>query len=140
MRLQAEGIRVKTEIVPSDWFLNNKADVRSSYYLEDVATEFAVQGLELDWVGVCWDGDFHYSEDEWVCCAFKGTKWQTLRDESRRLYLKNAYHVILTRARQGMILFVPQGSAADLTRPPAIYDGTFQYLLACGLPELPHHG
>jgi hypothetical protein len=68
--------------------------------------------------------------------AFKGTKWQSVNDESKRLYLKNSYRVILTRARQGMILFVPRGDALDRTRPPSFYDGTFDYLRSCGIAEL----
>jgi len=135
-RLRPEGIHIKADIEPANWFLNDKSDVRSSFYLEDVASEFAVQGLELDWVGACWDGDFHYRNGHWICQAFKGTKWQSVNDDSRRLYLKNAYRVILTRARQGMILFVPRGDASDLTRPPSFYDGTFEYLQSCGIPTL----
>jgi hypothetical protein len=135
-RLRPEGIHVKAKIEPSNWFLNCRTDVRSSYYLEDVASEFAVQGLELDWVGVCWDGDFHHSGQRWVCQAFKGTKWQSVNHESNRLYLKNAYRVLLTRARQGMILFIPNGDLSDRTRPPSFYDGTFEYLRSCGIPVL----
>ncbi len=135
-RLRPEGIHIKAAIEPVNWFLNEKADVRSSYYLEDVASEFDVQGLELDWVGVCWDGDFHHCHGNWIYQAFKGTKWQSINDESRRLYLKNAYRVILTRARQGMILFVPKGNLLDPTRPPSFYDGTFAYLRSCGIPTL----
>jgi len=135
-RLRPEGIHIKAEIDPANWFLNDSTDVRSSYYLEDVASEFAVQGLELDWVGVCWDGDFYHNGETWVCQAFKGTKWQDVNDEFKRLYLKNAYRVILTRARQGMIVFVPKGDASDRTRPPSFYDGTFDYLRSCGIPTL----
>jgi hypothetical protein len=135
-RLRPEGIHIKAEIGPANWFLNDSGDVRSSYYLEDVASEFAVQGLELDWVGVCWDGDFHHKDGRWVGQAFKGTKWQSVSDESRQLYLKNAYRVILTRARQGMILFVPKGEASDRTRPSSFYDGTVEFLSACGIPML----
>lgn len=135
-RLRAEGIHIKAKIEPANWFLNDRADVRSSYYLEDVASEFAVQGLELDWVGVCWDGDFHHRDGKWVHQSFKGTKWQSVNDESKRLYLKNAYRVILTRARQGMILYVPKGDISDPTRPPSFYDGTFEYLRSCGIPTI----
>jgi hypothetical protein len=135
-RLKPEGIYIKADIEPASWFLNDIADVRSSYYLEDVASEFLVQGLELDWVGVCWDGDFHYKDRKWVCQSFKGTKWQAVSDESRRLYLKNAYRVLLTRARQGMVLFVPKGNLSDRTRPPCFYDGTFEYFRSCGIPAL----
>jgi hypothetical protein len=135
-RLRPEGIHIKTEIEPAYWFLNPNTDVRSSDYLEDVASEFLVQGLELDWVGVCWDGDFRHKDGTWHFQSFKGTKWQSVNDASRRLYLKNAYRVILTRARQGMILFVPTGDASDRTRPPSFYDGTFEYLRACGIPVI----
>ncbi len=136
VRLRPEGIYIKAAIEPAIWFLNPSSDVRSSYYLEDVASEFLVQGLELDWVGVCWDGDFHHNDGQWVCQSFKGTKWQSINDSSRQLYLKNAYRVALTRARQGMILFVPKGDELDHTRPPAFYDGTFEYLRACGIPVI----
>jgi Uncharacterized conserved protein (DUF2075) len=135
-RLRPEGIYIKATIEPVNWFLNDKADVRSSYYLEDVASEFAVQGLELDWVGVCWDGDFHHRDGAWISQAFKGTRWQSVNDKSRRLYLKNAYRVILTRARQGMVFFVPYGDASDPTRPQSFYDGTFEFLRSCGIPLL----
>ena len=136
LRLRPHGISIKTEIVPAYWFLNPDTDVRSSFYLEDVASEFDVQGLELDWVGVCWDGDFHHEKEDWVYQAFKGTKWQYIHDESKRLYLKNAYRVILTRARQGMVIFIPNGDETDHTRPPSFYDGTFEYLRSCGIAEL----
>ena len=136
LRLRPAGIYIKGAIDPVTWFLNGKTDVRSSYYLEEVASEFAVQGLELDWVGVCWDGDLHHRGGNWVAQAFKGTKWQAVKDEYRSLYLKNAYRVILTRARQGMILFVPHGDSLDSTRSNLFYDGTFEYLRFCGIPTL----
>ena len=135
-RLRPESIHIKTKIEPAYWFLNDTADVRSSYYLEDVATEFAIQGLELDWVGMCWDGDFHHNHEQWTHQAFKGTKWHSVNDQSRRLYLKNAYRVLLTRARQGMIIFVPRGDSSDHTRPSRFYEGTFDFLRACGIPML----
>lgn len=135
-RLRPEGVHIKAEIEPANWFLNDSSDVRSSCYLEDVASEFAVQGLELDWVGVCWDGDFHHDGEKWVYQSFKGTKWQTINDAAKRIYLKNAYRVILTRARQGMVVFVPKGNASDYTRPPSFYDGTFHYLRSCGVTSL----
>jgi Uncharacterized conserved protein (DUF2075) len=135
-RLRAEGIHIKAEIDPVNWFLNDAIDVRSSYYLEDVASEFVVQGLELDWAGVCWDGDLSHRREQWTYQAFKGSKWQSVNDEARRLYLKNAYRVILTRARQGMILFIPKGDKSDPTRPPYFFDDTFAYLRACGIPTV----
>jgi hypothetical protein len=135
-RLRPEGIHIKADIEPANWFLNDNTDVRSSYYLEDVASEFAIQGLELDWAGVCWDGDFHHKNSTWAYQAFKGTKWQSINDGTRKLYLKNAYRVLLTRARQGMIIFIPKGDSSDRTRIPPFYDGTFEYLSSCGIPTL----
>ncbi len=136
LRLQPDGIHIKADIEPANWFLNKSSDVRSSCYLEDVASEFAVQGLELDWVGACWDADFHHNHTNWFYQAFKGTKWLALKDQSKRLYLKNAYRVILTRARQGMVIFIPKVDGTDPTRKPCFYDGTFDYLHLCGLPSL----
>jgi hypothetical protein len=136
LRLKPVGIHIRAQIDPTDWFLNPEVDVRSSYYLEDVASEFEVQGLELDWVGVCWDADFRYEKGRWTYHSFKGTKWLRVKDESRRLYLKNAYRVLLTRARQGMVIFVPNGDQSDHTRPPDFYEETYQYLRRCAIPDL----
>jgi len=135
IRLKPEGINVKTSIDPINWFLNDKDDVRSSYYLEDVATEFDIQGLELDWTGVCWDADFRRESDIWGLYAFKGTRWQYVNDMYRRVYLANAYRVLLTRARQGMVVFVPKGDEQDYTRPPKFYDETFEFLSSCGIEK-----
>jgi DUF2075 family protein len=121
---------------PVHWFLDDQSDVRSSYYLEDVATEFHVQGLELDWACVVWDGDFRHQQEAWSHNAFVGSRWQNIHKPERRTYLKNAYRVLLTRARQGMVIVVPPGNPADPTRNPAFYDGTFQYLQGLGVPVL----
>lgn len=131
-RLKPYAIDVKSPIDPVHWFLDNKDDIRSSYYLEDVATEFHVQGLELDWACVAWDGDFRYSDEGWICKSFKGNKWQNINKEDRKLYLKNAYRVLLTRARQGMVIVVPEGNEEDHTRLPMFYDDTFNYLKTIG--------
>ena len=136
-RLRPEGIHIKSSVDPASWFLNDKFDVRSSYYLEDVATEFDVQGLELDWAGVCWDADLRYIGSNWESSSFRGTKWQTVRAVERKRYLKNAYRVLLTRARQGMVIFVPRGNETDPTRPPAFYDETYAFLCRCGVPSNP---
>ncbi|CAG1005492.1 hypothetical protein MTYP_03264 [Methylophilaceae bacterium] len=132
-RLKPLGINVKAEIDPKNWFLNGKSDVRSAYYLEDVATEFDIQGLELDWTCVAWDGDFRYNDNSWTFKAFRGTAWQDVKDLDARLYLKNAYRVLLTRARQGMVIFVPEGNPSDETRLPEFYDGTYEYLRSIGV-------
>lgn len=131
-RLKPYAINVKSPVDPIHWFLDGKEDVRSSYYLEDVATEFAVQGLELDWSCVTWDGDFRYAKKGWENWAFRGSKWQHIHKEERKLYQKNAYRVLLTRARQGMVIVVPEGDKEDPTRNPKYYDSTFNYLKEIG--------
>ena len=135
-RLKPMAIDVRVETDPVHWFLGEKNDVRSSYYLEDVATEFQVQGLELDWACVTWDGDFRYSNDEWKTYSFVGNKWQNINKEERKLYLKNAYRVLLTRARQGMVIVVPEGNVEDHTRQPEFYNSTYEYFKRIGIKEI----
>ena len=135
-RLKSFGVHVKSSIDPPNWFLNDKEDIRSSYFLEEVATEFDIQGLELDWTCVCWDADLRFKDGQWEYKNFRGTAWNNVKDEIRRLYLKNAYRVLLTRARQGMIIFVPQGDPTDHTRKPEFYNQTAAYLMQCGIPLL----
>jgi hypothetical protein len=132
-RLKPHAVDVRTPIDPVHWFLDSKDDVRSSYYLEDVATEFHVQGLELDWVCVVWDADFRFSTTGWEHWSFRGNRWQRIQSMQRRRYLKNAYRVLLTRARQGMVLVVPHGDDHDATRHKNYYDPTFQYLRDSGI-------
>jgi hypothetical protein len=132
-RLKPHAIDVKSPMDPVHWFLDDKQDIRSSYYLEDVATEFHVQGLELDWTCVTWDGDFRYTPSGWEHWSFSGDSWKRIRNEYRKMYLKNAYRVLLTRARQGMIVFVPEGDPEDPTRNADFYDTTFHYLTRVGL-------
>lgn len=134
-RLKAEGIDVKNKITPSDWFLNSTIDVRSSYYLEDVATEFDVQGLELDYCCVAWDINFYF-KDGWCYQAFKGTKWQNINQMEKQKYLLNTYRVLLTRARQGVVIYLPNVDDNDWTRPSELYDSTYQFLKACHLKEI----
>ena len=135
-RLKPLGLNLQAEIDPVKWFLESDEDVRSSYYLEDVATEFDIQGLELDWVCVAWDGNLIWGEDDWRYRKFKGTKWQNINKEEDRLFLKNAYRVLLTRARQGMVIFIPEGSGEDPTRTASFYDPTFEYLVSLGVPVI----
>lgn len=127
-RLKPLAIDIKSTIDPIHWFLDGKEDVRSSFYLEDVATQFDVQGLELDWSCVTWDGDFRYSKLGWNYFSFVGSQWNNIKMDERRLFLKNAYRVLLTRARQGMVIVVPSGDINDPTRNPNYYNDTFDYL------------
>jgi hypothetical protein len=117
-RLKPHAIDVKSPMDPIHWFIDGKEDVRSSYYLEDVATEFHIQGLELDWACVTWDA--------------VGDHWNHIKKLERQIYQKNAYRVLLTRARQGMVIVVPSGSSEDLTRKDEYYDPTFEYLKEIG--------
>jgi hypothetical protein len=135
-RLKPHAIDVKSPMNPIHWFLNGKDDVRSSYYLEDVATEFHIQGLELDWVCVTWDADFRYTKEGWKHLSFRGNRWTYIRQERRKNYLKNAYRVLLTRARQGMVIVVPSGDYNDHTRKPEFYDRTYEYLKDIGFTEI----
>jgi hypothetical protein len=132
-RLKPHALDVRSPIDPVHWFLDGKDDVRSSFYLEDVATEFHVQGLELDWACVTWDADFRYRQSGWEHWSFCGSRWTQIRAADRKMYLKNAYRVLLTRARQGMVIFVPEGDVTDPTRRAEFYDPTFEYLRSLGL-------
>jgi hypothetical protein len=127
-RLKPYAIDVKSPMDPIHWFLDGPEDVRSSFYLEDVATEFDIQGLELDWSCVTWDGDFRYAPQGWEHKSFVGDKWKNINKAERRIYQKNAYRVLLTRARQGMVIVVPTGDVDDPTRKPEFYNPTFDYL------------
>ncbi len=135
-RLKPHAVDVRVPVDPVHWFLGPKDDVRSSYYLEDAATEFHVQGLELDWACVVWDADFRFASQSWDHWSFVGCRWQRIRKADRQLYQKNAYRVLLTRARQGMVLVVPQGDVDDTTRHPTFYDATYNYLRALDVPAL----
>lgn len=135
-RLKPHAIDIRPAIDPIHWFLNGKDDVRSSYYLEDVVTEFDIQGLEIDWACVVWDADFRYSKKGWEHRSFRGSKWQKIHKSERQTYLKNAYRVLLTRARQGMVIVVPPGDSEDPTRLPSFYDPTFKYLKDIGFEVL----
>jgi DUF2075 family protein len=132
-RLKPLAMDVKTPINHVNWFLDSKSDIRSSFFLEDVATEFQVQGLELDWACITWDGDLRYTENGWQYYSFVGNKWQSIHKENRKRYLINAYRVLLTRARQGMVIVVPEGNLEDHTRRPEYYDTTFNYLKDVGI-------
>lgn len=135
-RLKPHAIDVRVAIDPVHWFLGGKDDTRSSYYLEDVATEFQVQGLELDWSCVVWDGDLRHLGDRWGYFGFVGDSWQRVLKDDRRRYLLNAYRVLLTRARQGTVIVVPPGDAHDPTRTHDVYDPTYALLRRVGVREL----
>ena len=116
--------------------MSDKDNVSSSYFLEDTATEFDIQGLELDWTCVVWDGDLRCHNKKWTHHQFTSTKWNDIKDEQNQIYQENAYRVLLTRARQGMVICVPEGSPDDHTRLPEFYNSTYNYLKSLGIEEI----
>ena len=130
LRSQSDDTKV------ANWFLNSEVDVRSSLSLEIPSTEFAIQGLELDWACVAWGGDLSLQNGNWAFQKFKGNKWTNIGKVEMQEYLLNTYRVLLTRARQGMIIFIPPGDSKDITRLESRYDETFEYLQAIGIPEV----
>jgi hypothetical protein len=135
-RLKPHAIDIRFDVNPIHWFLNDASDTRSSFYMEDAATEFQVQGLELDWACVTWDADLRHVGDGWNYHSFRGSRWQNVHKPDAKQYLLNAYRVLLTRARQGMAIFVPPGDEQDPTREPSYYDHTYNYLRAVGVPTI----
>jgi hypothetical protein len=140
-RLRAEGLGVELPHMDAGavarWFLDRwPADVRASDALETVATEFSCQGLELDYVGLCWDGDFLPRHGGWTVRSFRGTDWQTVRAPAAITYRINTYRVLLTRARYETVIWVPRGSREDRTRNPGELDGVAAFLEACGARSL----
>lgn len=136
-RLKPLAIDMRCQPDTVHWFLDDIDDVRSSLFLEDAASEFDVQGLELDWTCLIWDGDLRYNENHWDYYEFNGgNKWNRINKEERQSYQINAYRVLLTRARQGMIICVPQGNPDDQTRLPGFYNSTFDYLKSIGFTVL----
>ena len=135
-RLRAEGIWVPSEINHVGWFLNEKDNVDSSYYLEVAASEFKVQGLEIDYAVLAWDADLRYTSNGFDYFKFRGTKWNHVNQEQRQHYLKNAYRVLMTRARQGLIIYIPEGDEEDPSRLTEYYEGTYQYLKHVGIKEI----
>ncbi len=143
-RLKPLAIDVRVNPDTVHWFLDDETDIRSSLFMEDVCTEFQVQGLELDWTCLVWDGDFRYTKNGWEHHEFSSSGWRKINKPDRKLYQKNAYRVLLTRARQGFVICVPEGNPRknaegfdeDPSRLPAFYDGTYEYLKSLGIVEL----
>lgn len=140
-RLKPRGVVYSRDsISPEHWFLNAKNDVRSSYFLEVVASEFETQGLELDYAIVAWDADLRIEDGKWKHYQFSTRmsppNWSPIRNQEDIRYLTNAYRVLLTRARQGFIIYIPKGVEDDKTRSPKCYDETYFYLKSIGIMEL----
>ena len=142
-RLRAIGIDINAGLKGTShqnelgaWYLNPTDDVRSSNFLEVIGSEFGVQGLELDWTCVCWDADLRRRQNGWDFRNFSGTKWTKVNSVMDQKFVLNSYRVLLTRAREGMIIFVPEGDEKDVTRLPEFYDPIYEYLKSCGLVDL----
>lgn len=142
---QAVNVLAQGDEAAVHWFLEDKQDVRSSNYLEDAATEIQVQGLELDYACILWDADLRCENGQWAYYKFNGrTAWTPERNEEAKKYMLNAYRVLLTRARQGIVICVPEGNPnlnpegypEDPTRLPEFYNGTYDYFKSLGLKEL----
>jgi hypothetical protein len=142
LRLRAEGLELSSAFRRAgdlyvNWFLNDPTDVRSSNQLEVAASEFECQGLELDWVGLCWSGDLTFDpEGKWTSRVFRGNAWKNVANELDQQYLINKYRVLLTRAREGMVIWIPNGDPIDSTRPIDWFNSTSDFLVSCGLKTL----
>ena len=135
-RLRADGVIVPKDIEVEKWFLNGKDDVNSSYFMEVAVSEFKIQGLEIDYAVVAWEGDFRFVDGGFTYNSFSGSSWSKVNKKIDQDYLKNSYRVLLTRSRQGFIIYVPKGSDEDITRNPAFYDETYAYLKSIGIVEI----
>jgi hypothetical protein len=142
-RLRARGIDAENGVRSNSdkskiihWFLSPNNDIRSSSFLEVPATQFAIQGLELDWACLAWGGDLSHDGNGWVFKDFVGAKWTTIGVETKKNFLLNAYRVLMTRARQGLIIYIPYGDDNDKTRSHNQYDGTYEYLKNIGIEEV----
>src|SRR5262249_54044110 len=140
-RLRAYGIETSMAIREaysySHWFLAGRGGVRSSYQLEVVATEFEIQGLELDMAGLCWGGDLIWDAilNRWRPLQFAGNRWKDVK-ATRATYIENKYRVLMTRAREGLVIWVPEGDSADPTRDIGVMNSTAEYLVGCGVVPL----
>ena len=135
-RLRADGIDVDILLDETHWFLNPSEDIRSSNFLELAGKDFKIQGLELDWTCICWDADLIIENSNWQFQSFGGTKWKSVNKPAQREFIKNKYRVLMTRAREGMIFFIPKGDLEDETRLPEFYDPIYEYLVSCGLQPI----
>ncbi|PLX99745.1 MAG: hypothetical protein C0624_13220 [Desulfuromonas sp.] len=138
-RLRAEGLGVTLNATDgsaiAQWYLNERGDVRSSFALEVPANEYTTQGLELDFVGLCWGGDLIWSGQTWEHRQFRGNSWATVNGDRQR-FITNSYRVLMTRGREGLVIWVPTGTAEDPTRKPRYFDDTADFLLSCGARQM----
>lgn len=142
-RLRADGIGTLLHATAgaeiAHWYLNEPGDIRSSFALEVPANEYTCQGLELDFTCLCWGGDLLWDESQmaWQHSRLSGNRWQKQRTSVAQQFSENSYRVLLTRGREGMVLWIPNGDATDHTRAPGPLDATAHFLLQCGASILP---
>lgn len=138
-RLRADGLGVTLGATDgsaiAQWYLNKRGDVRSSFALEVPANEYTTQGLELDFVGLCWGGDLIWGGRSWRYRQFRGNSWANV-SANRQRFIANSYRVLMTRGREGLVIWVPKGSIEDPTRKPEYYHDTADFLLSCGARQL----
>jgi hypothetical protein len=139
-RLRADGIGYFLGATDGEaiahWYLNPRGDIRSSFALEVPANEYTSQGLELDFSCLCWGGDLVLQDGRWVARSLSGNRWTVMRDSAKRLFVLNSYRVLLSRAREGMVVWVPTGNDDDHTRIPEELDGVGDCLLRAGVIRL----
>ena len=139
-RLRADGLGVTLHANDgpeiANWYLNPPGDIRSSFALEVPANQYTCQGLELDFSALCWGGDLVRKSSQWIYQKLGGTRWKQVRSLTRRRFIQNSYRVLMTRAREGMIMWVPEGDERDATRDRAPLDATAEFLVSCGAKVL----
>jgi Schlafen group 3, DNA/RNA helicase domain len=144
VRLVADGVPpapMSNELKSiENWFLKSWPDFRGSDSLDTPLSEFGCQGLELDYVGLCWGGDLPWSREQarWVPRRMRAPSWQAILKNEAARHRVNAYRVLLTRAREGLCIYIPHGSAEDPTRNPLEFDAIADALLAAGCAVLAH--
>jgi hypothetical protein len=134
--LSDKGIWTAKKIEPKNWFLNDKLDIRSSFYLEETATEFDVQGLELDYSIIAWDQKIMFDGTKWIYRKFNYREWSLESEETKINYLVNSMRVLLTRSRQGYVLFLPKKIENDLTSDKDLIENTYKLLKQIGIEEI----
>lgn len=150
-RLHAYGVRVigsSENFNWVDWYLDGPPNLNSSRLLEVAAPEYHCQGLELDYTLLCWSWDLVAEGQQWrprYLGDRKGAKWYD--DDAEAKYSLNTYRVLLTRARQGMAIWVPEGDMRDKndglydpSRNPEEMNEVFSRLVQAGCQEIGAEG
>ena len=135
-RLKHYGLDVSGSLNMLDWLLRMEHDVRSASYLERAANERKIQGMELDWSCVCWGADLRHDATGWHYLKFAGNAWENIEDDQEKTFLLNRYRILLSRAKNGMVIWVPPGDEFDKSTLPRFYNGVAEFMQNCGIPKL----